>query len=41
MLVTVEIRHDAIYVMTNVIKGAGGYPVGYWWKGIVNVIGWN
>lgn len=40
MLVTVEIRHDAIYVMTNIIKGAGGYPV-VLVKGIVNVIGWN
>lgn len=39
MLVTVEIRHDAIYVMTNIIKGAGGISCWYWWKGIVNVIG--
>ncbi len=28
ILVTVEIRKDAFYVMDNVQKGAGGYPVG-------------
>ena len=39
MLVTVEIRHDAIYVMTNVIKGAGGYPVGIGGKALLMLSG--
>ena len=28
ILVTSEIRYDDNYVMDNIIKGAGGYPVG-------------
>ena len=39
MLVTVEIRHDAIYVMTNIIKGAGGYPVGIGGKALLMLSG--
>lgn len=39
MLVTVEIRHDAMYVMTNVIKGAGGYPVGIGGKALLMLSG--
>ena len=39
MLVTVEIRHDAIYVMTTVIKGAGGYPVGIGGKALLMLSG--
>ena len=39
MLVTVEIRHDAIYVMTNVIKGAVGYPVGIGGKALLMLSG--
>lgn len=39
MLITVEIRHDAIYVMTDVIKGAGGYPVGIGGKALLMLSG--
>lgn len=39
MLITVEIRHDAIYVMNNVIKGAGGYPVGIGGKAMLMLSG--
>lgn len=39
MLITVEIRHDAIYVMDNVIKGAGGYPVGIGGKAMLMLSG--
>lgn len=39
MLITVEIRHDAIYVMNNVIKGAGGYPVGIGGKALLMLSG--
>lgn len=39
MLVTVEIRTDAFYVMDNVIKGAGGYPVGIGGKALLMLSG--
>ena len=39
ILITVEIRHDAIYVMNNVIKGAGGYPVGIGGKAMLMLSG--
>lgn len=39
LLVTVEIRFDAIYVMDNVIKGAGGYPVGVGGKALLMMSG--
>lgn len=39
ILVTVEIRHDAIYVMDNIIKGAGGYPVGVGGKALLMMSG--
>lgn len=39
MLITVEIRHDAIYVMDNVVKGAGGYPVGIGGKAMLMLSG--
>ncbi|MFV0396362.1 MAG: tRNA uracil 4-sulfurtransferase ThiI [Coprobacillaceae bacterium] len=39
MLITVEIRSDAIYVMDNVIKGAGGYPVGIGGKALLMLSG--
>jgi len=39
ILVTVEIRYDAIYVMDNIIKGAGGYPVGVGGKALLMMSG--
>ena len=39
MLITVEIRTDAFYVMDNVIKGAGGYPVGVGGKALLMLSG--
>lgn len=39
ILVTVEIRHDAIYVMDNIIRGAGGYPVGVGGKALLMMSG--
>ncbi len=39
ILVRVEIRHDAIYVMDNTIKGAGGYPVGVGGKALLMLSG--
>ncbi len=39
MLITVEIRSDAFYVMDNVIKGAGGYPVGIGGKALLMLSG--
>lgn len=39
ILVTVEIRYDAIYVMDNTIKGAGGYPVGVGGKALLMMSG--
>lgn len=39
ILVTVEIRHDGIYVMDHVIKGAGGYPVGIGGKALLMLSG--
>lgn len=39
ILATVEIRYDAIYVMDNIIKGAGGYPVGVGGKALLMMSG--
>lgn len=39
ILATVEIRYDAIYVMNNIIKGAGGYPVGVGGKALLMMSG--
>lgn len=39
MLITVEIRTDAFYVMDNVVKGAGGYPVGIGGKALLMMSG--
>lgn len=39
MLITVEIRTDAFYVMDNVIRGAGGYPVGIGGKALLMLSG--
>lgn len=39
MLITVEIRSDAYYVMDNTIKGAGGYPVGIGGKALLMLSG--
>ena len=39
ILVTVEIRYDAIYVMDNIIKGAGGHPVGVGGKALLMMSG--
>lgn len=39
ILITVEIRYDAIYIMDNVIKGAGGYPVGIGGKALLMLSG--
>lgn len=39
MLITVEIRTDAFYVMDNVIRGAGGYPVGVGGKALLMLSG--
>lgn len=39
ILVRVEIRQDAIYVMDNTIKGAGGYPVGVGGKALLMLSG--
>lgn len=39
MLLTVEIRSDAYYVMDNTIKGAGGYPVGIGGKAMLMLSG--
>ena len=39
ILVTVEIRYDAIYVMDNIVKGAGGYPVGVGGKALLMMSG--
>lgn len=39
IMATVEIRHDAIYVMDNIIKGAGGYPVGVGGKALLMMSG--
>ncbi|WP_412244742.1 hypothetical protein [Faecalibacillus intestinalis] len=35
ILVTAEIRYDAINGMDNIIKGAGGYPVGVGGKALL------
>lgn len=39
ILVTIEIRYDAIYVMDNIIRGAGGYPVGVGGKALLMMSG--
>lgn len=39
ILITVEIRHDACYIMDNVIMGAGGYPVGVGGKSLLMLSG--
>lgn len=39
VLVTVEIRTDAIYIMDNTIKGVGGYPVGIGGKALLMLSG--
>ncbi|MDD8048935.1 MAG: tRNA 4-thiouridine(8) synthase ThiI [Thomasclavelia sp.] len=39
VLITVEIRNDAYYVMDNTIKGAGGYPVGVGGKALLMLSG--
>lgn len=39
MLISVEVRSDAVYVMDNVIKGAGGYPVGIGGKALLMLSG--
>lgn len=39
ILVTVEIRTDACYIMDNVIMGAGGYPVGVGGKALLMLSG--
>lgn len=39
ILVRIEIRHDAIYVMDNTIRGAGGYPVGVGGKSLLMLSG--
>lgn len=39
MLITVEIRQDAFYIMDNVIRGAGGYPVGIGGKALLMLSG--
>lgn len=37
--VVIEVRHDAAYIMTNKIQGAGGYPVGVGGKAMVLLSG--
>ncbi|MGM9948341.1 tRNA uracil 4-sulfurtransferase ThiI [Floccifex sp.] len=37
--IVIEIRHDASYIMTNKITGAGGYPVGVGGKAMVLLSG--
>lgn len=39
MMISVEVRSDAFYVMDNVIKGAGGYPVGIGGKALLLLSG--
>lgn len=39
LLITVEIKLDAMYVMDNSIPGAGGYPVGIGDKGLLMLSG--
>lgn len=39
IMVTVEIRSDACYIMDNVIMGAGGYPVGVGGKALLMLSG--
>ncbi len=39
MLITVEIRTDAYYIMDNILKGAGGYPVGIGGKAMLMLSG--
>ncbi|WP_249030500.1 tRNA uracil 4-sulfurtransferase ThiI [Tannockella kyphosi] len=39
MLIIVDIRVDAIYIMDNVKKGAGGYPVGVGGKALLMLSG--
>lgn len=39
LLITVEIRKDAIYIMDNNVLGAGGYPVGIGGQGMLMLSG--
>jgi thiazole biosynthesis/tRNA modification protein ThiI len=39
MLISIEVRSDAFYVMDNVVKGAGGYPVGIGGKALLMLSG--
>jgi len=39
MLISIEVRNDAFYVMDNVVKGAGGYPVGIGGKALLMLSG--